>query len=226
MSWQQFVQNRLLINSIDDYDQFKRGQIMHGQGYETVVIEGLADPSLLLDAQLFANNPQATIKMEDIDGNRVTLDLRTQTVRAAYRTGRNLLAGLPATFAEYHVAAFDKSAFTAADLDAMFRWKNVQRLRISGAHDVALTLSQRIGDFEKLPHLENLAVDVTPKSYTQLSASKFLKGVRSLQVVGFYGSDISMNDFLVFAANQKPVNGWISEQLITDYDRVLWYTRV
>lgn len=213
-----------MINSIESYEQFKLGQI--GHGFETVMIEELVHPNLLFDAKLFANNPQSLIKMTDIDGNQVTLELRTRTVRAAYRSGRNLLAGLPENFDEYHVAAFDKASFTAADLDTMFRWKNVKRLRISGANDVAVKLTERINDFKELSYLENFAVDVSIKSYMQLNASKFLKGIKSLKVVGFYGSDISMEHFLVFAANQKPVNGWTAEQFITDFDRVLWYTRV
>lgn len=213
-----------MITTLADYEQYKNGQI--GDEYDTVVIERVPHPSLLLEAKLFANKPQSMVKIEDVNGNRVVLEIPLRSVRAAYTTGANMLAGLPSDYELYYIISFGKSVITDVDLNAMMRWKNARRVTISDNSDVAFKLSQRIEDLHQLTQLENLSLDISPKTYMQLQAKPFLDGLKSLNYLGLYGSQIERNDILAFSANQEPVSGWNAERIVDEFQKWCAFTRI
>lgn len=215
--------NSLVINTTKAYENFKYGII--GFEYDTVIIEKMEHPSLLLDAKELSNKPQSMIKIEDTNGNRVTLEPKTRTVRAAYRTGANMLSGIPLDYDVYYVAFYDKAEVTDADLDAILQWKNAIRLTITDNSNVAYRLSQRLDELKQLEHLENISLDVPAKFYTKLSTKPFLEGLKSLNLLGFYGPNVERNQFIAFLANQEPVEGWKAEPIFGRFEKWVWFTR-
>lgn len=218
-----FLTNSLVIDTIDAYENFKHGII--GDEYDTVVIEKIDHPSLLLEANELSNKPQSMIKIEDNNGNRVTLELNTRTVRAAYRTGANMLPGIPLDYDVYYVAFYDKAEVTDADLDCMLQWKNAVRLTISDHSNVAFRLSQRLEELKQLKRLEYISLDVPAKSYTKLSTKPFLEELKSLNFLAFYGSNVERNEFMAFLASQEPVEGWNAEPIFGRFEKWVWFTR-
>lgn len=215
---------RLTITTIAEYDQFKNGEI--GDDYDTVIIDRVPHPMLLLETKLFADKPQSIIKFEDVYGNRVILELGTGAVRAAYTTGKNWLTGLPSDFDLYYIVSFGKSAITDADLDSILTWEHARRITISDDSDVAFKLSQRIDDLKHLTALESLTLDISPQSYMKLQAKPFLDGLNSLNYLGLFGPQIERNDILAFSANQEPVKGWDGERVLGDFQKWCAFTRV
>lgn len=83
-------------------------------------------------------------------------------------------ADLPANLWGYTIRLGGNAVVTAADIDTIFKWNNVQTMQIvdENDNDVAVELSLRAG---QLPHFINhLSLTVQQNSYKQLNLSTFL----------------------------------------------------
>lgn len=216
--------SRLVITTLADYEQYKNGLI--GDEYHTVIIDRVPHPSLLSETKFFADKPQSIIKFGDINGNRVVLEIEAGSVRAAFTTGANMLAGLPNDFEFYYIVSFNKAIITDADLESIFTWENARRITISDNSDVAFKLSKRIESLKQLTHLENLSLDISPKTFMKLQAKPFLDGLDTLNYLGLYGAQIERNDILAFSANQQPVSGWEAERIIGHFQKWCSFNRI
>lgn len=198
--------NRLRITTPEQYEQFKSSPI---SAFSIIHIESPAHPQILSEPKQFADASYREIHFTDVNGNRITLYPQVKAVFAFFREGENLTLGIPSHYKEYQIMSVNTAKITETDLDYILQWNSAVRLDISDRSDIAITLSNRVGELKAMTNLKILSLNIHHDSYGKLRVKPFLNELQSVQYVNILAGSLTNTEFQDFLKNQETFNRWV-----------------
>lgn len=209
-----------MIETAEQYDQLKSGQI--GRDQKRVIIGTDGHPTPLLLPKHFANAEHHVISFIDDNGNMIQLYPETRQLLLSVAFGAISLDGLPLDYDGYDIE-FEGAQFTSAYLDALLLWKNIKFAQINDQNNAAYEILQRIDEFSELKELSTIALNLQRDSYKKILVQPYLKKLPTLKQAFF---------LLEKSLNQEEIDEFINNQTIpadwkaVQRDRLIEYQKV
>lgn len=212
----------MLIDTPEKLEQLQQGQIVD-QVYFQLHITSDAHPNVFHLPQHFRNTSLkfVIIKFYDVAGpanNSITLV--GDVAKADFHAGKNLLSGISSKHTEYQVNYWGTAVPTVDNIDSILQWKSADTLRINGAGNVTLNLSERIDEFSELTKLKFLDLSIESASYKNIKPALFIQKVSSLSIVRFVGQDMTSAQMKEFKERNPAPAKWSVYQTAKSVDYV------
>lgn len=198
---------RLVIETPEQYDQLKSGQI--GSDQKRVIIGTDGHPTPLLLPTHFANaDEHYAISFVDDNGNMIQLYPQTRQLLLSVAFGEIPLDGLPLDYDGYDIE-FEGGQFTPAYIDAFLQWKQIKFAQINDQNNAAYEILQRIEEFSELKELSKIVLNLQQDSYKKVILQPFLEKLPALEQA-FFLFDKSMNQDEIdeFVDGQNIPDNW------------------
>lgn len=195
-----------MIESAEQYDQLKAGQI--GRDQKRVIIGTDGHPTPLLLPKLFADAEHYIISFIDANGNMVQLYPKTRQLLLSVVVDEISLGGLPLDYDGYDIE-FEGAQFTSAYIDGFLQWKNIKFAQINDQNNAAYEILKRIEEFGELKELSKIVLNLQRDSYKKVNVKPFLEKLPALKQAFFlFDKSLNQEEIVEFVNNQNIPGDW------------------
>lgn len=158
--------------------------------------------------------PCHLLRFADVHGNSIEMYPAEGKVIAELRHGENLILGLPVNYKKYILHIPNSLNITAAEVDYIYRWKNIAELSISEGErvpDLAYRMTLRPSKMKAMTQLWSLRFSLHQGIYEKFSVAKFLKHLPAIELISVDVKELKAGQIDRFIENQSSLKNWMTK---------------